>query len=500
MSDPIAFERLADLATRHLDGRLDAAEFAELSKMLREEAEAAQFFNDVCLNARTLIDLHAPSRAAIDITSRVMPDSNAKRASRGGRTWMIYVAAAMMAIVAGVTVRVFHQTEPAAGGRVPGPRAMALLSDMSADAQFEGNSPSLGADLDAGAIHLVRGTTQLAFGSGAVVDLKAPCVFEMTGRNAGRLTRGGLEAYVRPEAHGFAVEMPGGAKVVDLGTRFSAHVEDDRMRRVVVEEGRVMLLLAGEHAAERKWTLVAGQTAAIDAGEAVTVENAQDGRFWLAAFDFKAGGKGVAAQPYFEAVDARGINGLVTQRGITLHYTVNMPTSPSMARDRGPGGSVAHDPFAPALRDFIFADDLRHTTLSVELSGLSPDTEYRLRWYHYDNASEYRNVVEARAAVYRDSVEPDHLLFASPTCSASTDPAVTGHTDFTVRSDAAGRITLVTGPHPLGRAIALLNALAVLEEVPSARSTPADNKPSSPSETRDHSATKPVTDVPSSGK
>jgi len=118
---------------------------------------------------------------------------------------------------------------------------------------------NLGGSLPAGPIRLTSGSAQIMFASTAMVDLTGPCEFEMTGPNRGRLTSGSLEAFVPENAKGFTVDLPGGARVIDRGTRFTIDAEDTGTIRLHVFEGQV----AAGYAAEPFTTLKAGEAAVI---------------------------------------------------------------------------------------------------------------------------------------------------------------------------------------------------------------------------------------------
>jgi len=92
----------------------------------------------------------------------------------------------------------------------------------------------------------------------------------MTGPNRGRLTAGTLQAFVPARAHGFTVDLPGGTRVVDLGTAFVARVSEDGVVDVHVTEGNVRVDLEG-----RRWVsqtsveLSAGQGRRFDPSQAM---------------------------------------------------------------------------------------------------------------------------------------------------------------------------------------------------------------------------------------
>lgn len=126
------------------------------------------------------------------------------------------------------------------------------------NAQFAGETPQLGSALQPGVVHLQSGNAQIMFNSTAVVDLTGPCEFVMTGSNRGRLTAGRLEAYVPERAHGFTVDLPGGTRVTDLGTRFDINLETGR---IDVHEGMIQITgvnLSGELKLHQGQSLVMG--------------------------------------------------------------------------------------------------------------------------------------------------------------------------------------------------------------------------------------------------
>jgi hypothetical protein len=123
-------------------------------------------------------------------------------------------------------------------------------------------SAPLGSELPAGPIQLTAGKAQIMFASTAVVDLTGPCEFEMTEPNRGRLTSGKLKAYVPQRARGFTVDLPHGARVVDLGTRFEVAIVSPSVSRVLVLEGAVEV----QPARGQAQTLRANQQASLVGG------------------------------------------------------------------------------------------------------------------------------------------------------------------------------------------------------------------------------------------
>lgn len=81
------------------------------------------------------------------------------------------------------------------------------------------------------------------FDSGAVVTLTGPCLFEVESSNAGRLFFGRLTALAETtESKGFTVATRT-ARVIDLGTEFTAEASPDGHCRVAVAVGEVQVHL-----------------------------------------------------------------------------------------------------------------------------------------------------------------------------------------------------------------------------------------------------------------
>ncbi len=111
----------------------------------------------------------------------------------------------------------------------------------SAAARWASGTKRVGSALHRGErLRLQQGQVRLAFATGSQVTLGGPARFRLVGRNRLRLSFGHLAAHVPGSARGFAVETPT-ATIVDLGTRFGVHVEQNGESEVHVFEGSVRL-------------------------------------------------------------------------------------------------------------------------------------------------------------------------------------------------------------------------------------------------------------------
>ncbi|MBI1370372.1 MAG: hypothetical protein GC162_17185 [Planctomycetes bacterium] len=255
-------DRLSDLINRDDEARAYYCRFIGLVTQLRHYK----------LKADGFVPQAGDDPAALDHFDDEGDDAAAIITVRRGFSWRWVSYGAAAAILLAAALVIVYMTSMH-GGSHDGPsrHAYAILSDVSSDAQFaDGAAPAeLGGDLPKDAIALTAGTAQVMFESTAVVDLVGPCVFELTGNNEGRLTRGSMSAYVRDRAHGFTVTTPAGLRVTDLGTRFNLNVEASGDARLAVLEGAVRMdaiaAIAGAETGDRNAELHAGQIGYFDA-------------------------------------------------------------------------------------------------------------------------------------------------------------------------------------------------------------------------------------------
>ncbi|MBI1373131.1 MAG: hypothetical protein GC159_10400 [Phycisphaera sp.] len=275
-------QTLDDESTRRLDEMLRSdpearqrmRRYATLRSMLMEQFDGMSETPDIIEAERIPVAKLAPADEPISI-----------QRARGGRVrsrYFRYAAAAVLLIAAGVGVWLTH------GGGERGTRGVdaseqtvaTLLNAEGAEFADAGQSLQPGDAVSRGALHLSDGEAQLMFDSTAVVHLAGPCVFEATGRNAGRLNSGSIDVYVPEAAHGFELGLPDGSRIVDLGTAFRVSV-DDGGATLHVTQGRVAWSPAGADADATE--IAAGQIVRITGGavhvptETVLLEDRFDG-------------------------------------------------------------------------------------------------------------------------------------------------------------------------------------------------------------------------------
>ena len=237
---------------------LDEQERAELNRALREDPAARDLLADFAYHGRVLHEALSAHRPQPE--QDPAPVIEPTRTGAGAyRLWWAASIAAVLALAASVWLINLNQQATVEDGPGASKANVATLTDLESAVFIDSNEPmTLGKTLTSGLIGLASGRAQLMFESTAVVDLIGPCRFVTTGPNRGRLIRGRLEAYVPTAAHGFNVQLPGGVRIVDLGTRFMVEIDDAGVARAVVYEGAIQV--RDQTAAHR---MTAGQLATI---------------------------------------------------------------------------------------------------------------------------------------------------------------------------------------------------------------------------------------------
>ena len=161
----------------------------------------------------------------------------------------------------------------------------------------------------------------------------------------------------------------------------------------------------------------------------------------------------------FAPLNGNVANQTVASGGISL----SMTQSTGRDRDNGGGGPAGASSLPDLYRDFTHGDTQFNATITLLLEDLDPNTEYRMRWYHYESRS---NPGDTPGTVYRDTPAPANLVFTTMITGTEGDPDAAGFTDFFVTPDANGQVSLVTGLVPTGaRSITYFNGLEIFEPV-----------------------------------
>lgn len=173
---------------------------------------------DLCASRRSTVDVYALGRRVLRTLDRAVVFAR-KAAVRTAA-----IAAILFVVLAGYR----HYTLS---------RPIATLG-RTQDAVWE-KAPESEALLR-GRLVLKSGYAQVNFLSGARILVKAPCDFHLTSPASMVLTNGTITSRVPPEARGFAVETPAG-RIVDLGTEFGLSVSQQGDTVTAVFDGTVQV-------------------------------------------------------------------------------------------------------------------------------------------------------------------------------------------------------------------------------------------------------------------
>lgn len=264
-------QQVQELALRYLDGRLTEQEARRLHVMMIEDAEACDQFIEAMYLQCTLREDFSEWLVDRDAAFSPRPAAERRRTGRGvDRRPIGWAIAATVALSVGLIGWWMRDANPVASPE-PAPTVGVLIEARGAQWDADSQVAAPGRELRAGLLTLASGSAQVMFDSSAVVDLIGPCEFEMTGPNRGRLNRGTLGAYVPPRAAGFTVDLPDGAKVVDLGTRYQVDVDAAGRTELWVLEGSVLV-----ESAMLKTTLAEGDDVVLRDGSLVETPATDD--------------------------------------------------------------------------------------------------------------------------------------------------------------------------------------------------------------------------------
>lgn len=231
---------LRHLLMRVSDGTLDEAGWAQLDALLDGDAEAQAVYLDHVTHEALLMREYsdAPSTDALP-EAKIEPEI----AGRIG-TGAIGAIAAAVLIAGGVAIyAVSIATEPTPEP-TPGPQVATLLS--SDGAAWETQRVRSGEPVRRAPLQLRSGTVELETTTGVAMVLRGPVSARLDAPGRVHLERGLLRARVPAGAEGFTVTLPGGVRVVDLGTEFAIRADGEGGEDVFVLEGAVEVHVPGQ--------------------------------------------------------------------------------------------------------------------------------------------------------------------------------------------------------------------------------------------------------------
>ncbi|MBI1369878.1 MAG: hypothetical protein GC162_14635 [Planctomycetes bacterium] len=252
---PLDFDALLAGA---IDQTIAPDDHQTLCNLLRHDpALRRQYIEHLLFDADMRWDHGASQSCGISTATPALPSASRNSVWNWELGVRSIAAIAALLVIAAALLDVFLPSTPHSALPAPhsaAPASFAILSDLSNDAAFAEGERALGEGLTA-PIKLVSGKAQVMFQSTAVVDLTGPCEFEMTGPNRGRLISGTLNVYVPKNARGFTVDLPHGARVVDLGTAYDVCIKDNGEPSIQVSNGTVRVEWSDGSGSERSIVL-----------------------------------------------------------------------------------------------------------------------------------------------------------------------------------------------------------------------------------------------------
>lgn len=242
-----------------LDGSLTAAEQELLHTFLRDHPEKETELVHALVAERLLpvaTSSDAGERTAEEVLYRIHPEITTFPVPRKPRLLpRIILPTAAAAVLCIAAWFAFENTRPV--GWISRAESIVWTDNVP-----DGENLTRGTKLSA-----TSGLAEIQLRNGARLLLEAPFSLELTGYKSATLRSGRLAAHCPPTAHGFTVATPQG-KVIDLGTEFGVHVEDDGSVETHVLTGSVEI---DRPRSQRKISLFNGEALRIDSGSSQRV-------------------------------------------------------------------------------------------------------------------------------------------------------------------------------------------------------------------------------------
>jgi len=237
------------------DGRAEA----DLAALLRDDADAVERFVE---RAELHTVLHrALHRRARQQQSRGMSEAKPgmkmrvqgsgfrvhdKRVPRSAFriASLLAAAAAVVLIVSGWFILTAERRADPVEPRAEAPSRSITTVMQASGSLLVGDQPARpGVDYAAGPVVLESGTAELILASGTLLRLEGPTEMTVSDPMNATLTRGTLHVLVPPGATGFAIDAPGGVRVIDRGTEFIMQVGPADVTHVDVLDGMVEMIV-----------------------------------------------------------------------------------------------------------------------------------------------------------------------------------------------------------------------------------------------------------------
>ena len=245
-------DRMVALVDAYLAESASPDELAELDAAIESDAQVAAYVT-------TALDLHATLRwsrrgpVAMPWADTPAPGNPLSAAGvpiyRKGcepqpfrlRAHHYALAAAVLVSAAVVAVFVFVLGSQPVAPDPPAFVPVATLIETDTTVVVNNGIGNPGDDYAAGRYSIESGSAQFMLTNRVTVDMRGKTRLTMYGNMRASLARGNATFKCPPGTEGYTVDLPGGSRVVDLGTEFEIDVDDDGRSVVWVREGVVRL-------------------------------------------------------------------------------------------------------------------------------------------------------------------------------------------------------------------------------------------------------------------
>lgn len=257
-------DKLQQLISDWLDGRISEADSKILQDQLRESAKARELFREMAD-----LDVALRSIAVGDVENPLIPSSVVEQAANpssafGANIWnqiLLFTISLGMVGLAGYFVgKVTYEKDSSIVEVVDRQSKEEIEKTISGYATLRrvagiewpsGSSFREGDLLPAGVFAFEQGVAEIDFFCGATLVVEGPAKLNLESDWMVRVLTGRLRANVPPAARGFVVKA-GDSEIVDLGTEFAIEVGENNVR-VKVIDGEVKLR-GGEHDGKHLFT------------------------------------------------------------------------------------------------------------------------------------------------------------------------------------------------------------------------------------------------------
>lgn len=222
------------------DGSLGDERFAELRARLLADPEARSAFVAALHRHRQTVRVVREPAASKPVP--IYRKGCEPKPSRYRPRHYAFAVAAAVLVACGIAVPI-AMLDPEPAPPEPAAVPVATLIDVSGGGRLivDDDRANPGQDYEAGAYSIDTGTAELQLTSGTNVRLRGATRMLVHNDMRATLTHGTATFSCPPGAVGYTVALPDGARVVDLGTRFSVTVDDEGVSRVYVLEGLVRI-------------------------------------------------------------------------------------------------------------------------------------------------------------------------------------------------------------------------------------------------------------------